>query len=71
VALDIGTELISERAGSDCESDLDAHRSAFDLDIAHHSEIDDVGAQLRVDHACKRRPDGFGRESTRVGGSDG
>ena len=71
MALDIGAELITERAGSDGEGDLNAHRSALDRDVTHHSELDNVRAQLRVDHACKRRPDDFGRGSTRFGEAGG
>jgi hypothetical protein len=71
VAFDIGTELIAQRAGSDGEGDLYGYRAASDLDITHHSELDDVGAELRVDDARKGRPDGLGGWQNPVGGSDG
>ena len=60
VALDVRTELIAQRAGGDGEGDLNAHHSALYLDVTHHSQFDDVGAELRVDHARERHPDGLG-----------
>ena len=56
MALDIGPELIAKRAGGDGEGDLDGHRSSVDLDFPHHSELDDVGAELRVDDAGRVPP---------------
>ena len=71
MTFDIGAELITQRAGSDGEGDLDVHLSVFDLDAAHHSELDDVSAQLSVDHACEGGPDGFGRGGSRPGRTGG
>jgi hypothetical protein len=51
VALDVGTELIAQRAGGNGERDLHGYRAAIDLDTTHHSELDDVGAELGVDDA--------------------
>ena len=57
MTLDVGTELIAKRAGGNCQGDRDAHSPTLDLDLTHHSELDDVGTQFGVDYTCKRRPD--------------
>ena len=57
LAFDVGSELIAERAGGDGEGDLHAHDAAVHADVAHHAELDDVGAELGVDDAGERGPD--------------
>ena len=57
LALDIGPELVAERAGGDREGDLDSHHSAVDLDAADHAQLDDVRAELGIDDSGQRCPD--------------
>ena len=57
LALDVGAELVAERAGGDREGDLDSHRSAVDLDAANHAQLDDVRAELGIDDSGQRCPD--------------
>jgi hypothetical protein len=71
VALDIGTELIAKRAGGDGEGDLYPHAPTVDLDSAHHPQLDDVRAELRIDDAGQCRPDVLGRGRDDAGGCDG
>ena len=73
VPLDISPKLIAKRAGGHRESDLHAHGPTLDMDAAHHSELDDVGAELGVYDAGESRPDGLVRRCTlagRLGGRD-
>ncbi len=71
MALDIGPELIAKRTGCNGEGYLHCHRFAVDLDSPHHSELDDVGAELRVYDASKRHSDGRHGGCTCAGGSGG
>ena len=64
--LDVGAQLISKRAGGDREGDLHPHASRLDLDRAHHAELDDVAAELGIDHPG-RGPSGTSASVTLAG----
>ncbi len=57
VALDIGAELVAKRAGGDGEGHLYTDRAPLDAYVAHHPELDDVGAELGVDHPLESGAD--------------
>ena len=54
---DIGAELIAKWTGGHRKGNLDAYGSVVDLDVADHSQLDDVGTELWVDDTLERGPD--------------
>jgi hypothetical protein len=54
VLRDLILEGGSQRTARDGQRDRDRDRRAVDLDVAHHVEVGDRPAQLRVDHLLER-----------------
>ena len=64
--LDVLGELGPQRAAGGGEGDAHLDLAVvLDVDPAHHAEVDDVVAQLGIDHAEERAADGFLTRSVR------
>ncbi len=61
LALHVAFDLIAHGTGGDGEGDADRGDTVVECDVAHHAELDDVGAQFRVDDAAQGLLDMFDR----------
>ncbi len=58
VGVDVALDLGPQRAAGDGERHLDVDVPVVHPDRGHHAQVDDVGAQLGVDHVAQGVPDG-------------